>query len=348
MKLSFKYCLGLCALLVMTACSHHEDEPIKPAEERTVLFLTNRGEIYNQHHELVCQLPKCDYASQIISDKNDYFVSGTNQNERVGYWKNGKWNTLHVDFIDDVDHWIDGIGKWEYYIYLLDYPNVLKNSGIFPLERADEFIPAYMAALAVSEGNCFVVGQLRNNVTGSGYLPAMYHEHKGRFTPEYLPVPDGTLDGYCSGIYAYNGTHTLVGGSVDGWPAIWVDKQLQILPLTELVYEDYVNQNVPLGVVVSLTECEGEVYAVGSEPLGDHPFVATMWHNGVIEHLIHDAESDASEALKVMTYGSDFYVVTLEYNLGDDGEYVTTTVLWKNGEFVKAYYNLATISFTIV
>ena len=75
----------------------------------------------------------------------------------MGYWKNGKWNTLHVDFIIDVDHRTVGIAKWDYNIYLLDYPNVLRNSGIFRLLDSENFTPA-MHGISVSEGECCVVG----------------------------------------------------------------------------------------------------------------------------------------------------------------------------------------------
>lgn len=348
MKSLFKYSLVLGAVLMLTACNHHAEEPFKPIEKRTVLFLTNKGEIYNQNRELVRQLPGCIYASQIISDGDDYFVSGTNENERVGYWKNGKWNTLHVDFIDDVDHWIDGIGKWEYYIYLLDYPNVLKNSGIFPLEDADKFLPA-KEALFVSDGKCYVVGQKRTKESGSNYLPVIYHEHKGKYTPEMLPIPDGAKDGYCTCVYAYDGTRTLVGGSADGWPVIWVDKQLQILPLTDYDYGTYLDEDVVIGEVHSVTECEGDIYAVGVEHAGKYPLVATLWHNGVIEHLVYDTEhAKWTESFEVKTYGSDVYVVTLEYSYDSKGELVTTSVLWVNGKVVNAYPGLATTSFTVL
>ena len=93
-------------VLAIGTCSHDEPgSPFKPLEERRVLVLNYDGEIYDQHGEMVMQLPNCTYATEIISDGDDYFVSGVQSKDRVGYWKNGKWNTLHVDFIDDVDHW---------------------------------------------------------------------------------------------------------------------------------------------------------------------------------------------------------------------------------------------------
>ena len=148
----------MCALVSLSSCEHHEPvNPIKPVDERTVLVLTYNGEVFDQYGDLVSKLPNCLYAAEIISDGEDFFASGTHAKGRVGYWKNGKWNTLHVDFIDDVDHWVYGIGKWDYYFYLLDVPNVLKNSGIFPLENFHDFVPP-RHALAVSEGKCYVIG----------------------------------------------------------------------------------------------------------------------------------------------------------------------------------------------
>ena len=107
------YCLAACTLTLLSSCEHDEPvNPIKPLDQRTVLLMTPSGEIYDQNGEFVTQLPNCTFAAEIISDGDDYFVSGVQSKGRVGYWKNGKWNTLHVDFIDDVDHWTYGIGKW--------------------------------------------------------------------------------------------------------------------------------------------------------------------------------------------------------------------------------------------
>ena len=137
MKHIFQFCIcAFSTLLLLSSCHHDEPgNPFKPLDKRTVLVLSTDGEIFDQHGELVTQLPNCTFANEIIADGNDYFVSGVQSKDRVGYWKNGKWSTLHIDFIDDVDHRTYGIGKWDYYIFLLDIPNVLKNSGIFPLEK---------------------------------------------------------------------------------------------------------------------------------------------------------------------------------------------------------------------
>lgn len=335
-------------LILMASCQRDEPENwIKPEGERTVLFLTPRGEIYNQDEELVTTLPRCTYASQIISDKGDYFVSGTNENEKVGYWKNGKWVTLHVDFVDDVNHWIDGMAKWDYYIYLLDYPNVLKNSGIFRLEDGGRYLPAKQA-LAVSEGVCYVVGMKITDDSHGEYLPVLYTEHKGVFKPETLPLTPQGIRGECSCVYAYNRSHCLIGGSVNGWPVIWVDKQLQVLSLSQATIDNY-DEGYALGEVHSLTECNGEIYAAGVEPFDGKASVATIWHNGTITHLEHyPHKSLSSEVVEIMTYGTDVYVATLEFFFDEEGEFVTNTILWKNGVVVKAYTGLQTTSFTII
>lgn len=330
----------------LSSCSKDSaDEPFKPIDKRTVLLLTSEGVIYNQNFEQVMQLPYCTFASQIISEGNDYFVSGTyekNGNAKVGYWKNGKWNTLHVDFIEDVDHWIYGIGKWDYYIYLLDYPNVLKNSGIFPIEDGEHFAPAAQA-LAVSEGKCYVVGANQVDEDGFIFMPVLYTEHKGRYTAEFLPVPPGTESGECNSVYAYDVVHTLIGGSVDDRPVVWNDKQLQILPLTHFDESDPY-----AGTVHSVTVCDGHIYAAGDEAIESGGRVATLWRDNEIIHLLHDPTCDLSEAIEVMAYGNDVYVVTLEHGIDADGESTTTSVLWRNGEIVKVYPGLRVKDFTVL
>ena len=58
-------------LLLATSCERNEpDNWIKPEGERTVLFLTPQGQIYNQDQELVTTLPNCSYANQIIAFTN--------------------------------------------------------------------------------------------------------------------------------------------------------------------------------------------------------------------------------------------------------------------------------------
>ena len=349
MNNKFTLLLILPLLLLLTAsCEHDEPENwIRPDDQRTVLFLTPQGKIFDQNLELVVDLPDCNFSGQIISDKGDYFVSGINQKEKIGYWKNGKWTTLHVDFRDDNDHWIYGMGKWEYNLYLLDYPNVLKNSGLFRLVDADRYYPGTQA-LAVSEGKCYVVGSKITDESNGNYLPVLYTEHKSKFEFEMLPVTDNTTTGECSCVYAYDRTHTLIGGSINGWPVLWVDKELQVLPLSEASFDNY-DELTSLGQVTSLTECNGEIYAVGEEPFGGKFSVATIWHNGTIHHLQYFPEkSMSSESVKIMTYGDDFYIVTLEYYFDENDEFTTTTVLWKNEVPIKAYIGLQTNSFTVI
>lgn len=336
----------IATMVLLASCSKDKaDEPFKPVDRRTVLLLTEEGYIYNQNYEQVAQLPHCTYASQIISDGSDYFVSGTYENGnkvRVGYWKNGKWTTLHVDFIDDVDHWIYGIGKWDYYLYLLDHPNVLKNSGIFPIVNGGKFAPAAQA-LAVSQGKCYVVGGLQTDEDGFIFMPVICNERNGKFVPEFLPVPAGTEMGFCNCIYAYNVTHTIIGGNIDDRPVLWIDKQLNILPLTYLG-----TNSAYFGEVRSVTECSGHIYAVGDESKEGGDRVATLWLDNEIHHLVHSESTEWSTAVEVMSYGSDVYVVTLEYGTDEAGEAVASTVLWMNGEFVKFYPGLKTKSFTVI
>ena len=173
--------IALAALLLLTACDHDEPvDPIKPLSERTLLVIGQEGNICDINGVLIKQLPDCRTVTQIIVEGEDYFVSGVNSKDKVGYWKNGKWNTLHVDFIDDVDHWTFGIAKWDYNIYLLDYPNVLRNSGIFPLRESENFTPSNHG-ISVSEGKCYVVGTESKPVGEFMFVnsPVIYTERKG-------------------------------------------------------------------------------------------------------------------------------------------------------------------------
>ena len=337
----FYHLLAVCALLLLSSCEHDEPGvPIKPVDERTVLVLTHEGEIYDQNGDFVTQLPYCTFAAEIISEGNDYFVSGVQSKERVGYWKNGKWNTLHVDFIEDVDHLTYGIAKWDYYIYLLDLPNVLRNSGIFPLENFHDFMPAEHA-LAVSEGKCYVVGYGFGEETGFvSYLPVLYTDYK----KEFLPMPKGALTGECHAIYAYDRDHTIIGGMIDAMPAVWVDKQFEVYPVTfprdTLAEDEYL-----IGRVQSVTKCNDHIYAAGFEYDYDKNLYATLWIDGVPEHYLSGWECSSSQALEILSYGDDVYMLTTEYNEEIDE---VRTHLWMNGRLIKTYVNIQPADFTVL
>lgn len=162
-----------------------------------------------------------------------------------------------------------------------------------------------------------------------------------------LPLFDKGIRGECTCVYAYDRNHCLIGGSINGWPVIWVDKKLQVMPLSEASFDNF-DANTTLGEVCSLTECYGDIFAGGSEPYHDKS-VATVWHNGEITHLEYYPEkSISSEVVEIMAYGSDIYVVTLEYFYNENSEFITNTILWKNGAPVRAYAGLQTTSFTVI
>lgn len=336
--------LATCALTLLSSCEHDEPvDPIKPLEKRTVLVLTYNGEIYDQTGKLVKQLPNCTYASEIISDGDDYFVAGVQSKERVGYWKNGKWTTLHVDFIEDVDHWIYGIGKWDSYIYLLDMPNVLKNSGIFPLEDCEHFTAADRS-LRVSDGKCYVIGY---DLTGNEnvHIPVLYsNRSKDTFKKEYLPMPAEAKSGECYALYAYDRNHTIVGGIIDRMPAVWVDKQYRIYEVSapELLEEG----SFPIGRIESVTMSGDHIYAAGFEYDENIRLIATVWIDGIPTHYMNNMNTEnISQALEVFSYGDDVYVLTYE----NDEEIGDVYYLWLNGNIIMTYpADIGAIDFTVL
>lgn len=340
----FYLLLAVCAVWLASSCSHDEPvNPIKPVDERTVLLVTSSGEIYDQTGKMVLQLSNCTFASEIIADGEDYFVAGVQSKGRVGYWKNGKWHTLHVDFINDVDHWTYGIGKWDYYIYLLDIPNVLKNSGIFPLEDCQYFIPADHA-LRVTEGTCYVIGYEETSVEAH-YAPVLYsNRSKDTYKKEYLPMPPGAQTGECKAIYAYDRDHTVIGGIIDRKPAVWVDKQCRIYDVSypELLQEG----TYPVGRIEAITMCNGHIYAAGFEYNAALDLIATMWTDGIPAHYeAREGVGSTSQAIGIYSYGDDVYLLTREYS-GDNGSLMTH--LWLNGHIIMSYPDIEASGFTVL
>ena len=335
------YLLVICILTLLSSCEHDEPgNPIKPVDERTVLVMTSEGEIYDQNGELVKQLPYCTFAAEIISDGDDYFVSGVQSKDRVGYWKNGKWNTLHVDFLDDVEHRTYGIGKWDYYIYLLDMPNVLKNSGIFRLEDYHDFIPANHA-LRVSEGKCYVIGYgFDDNDEISQYKPVLYTDYK----KEFLPMPEGAITGECHAIYAYDRNHTVIGGIIDRKPAVWIDKEYRIYETSYPALA--LDGDALLGRIDAITMSGGHIYGAGWELNERYRLVATVWIDGVPNHFLSgDSCVSSSQAKDIYSYGNDVYLLTSEYNNETDE---TVNHLWLNGQLIMSYPGIEASGFTVL
>lgn len=68
---------------MLAACEHDDPvNPIKAREERTVLLLSSEGHIYDQTGTIIKELPNCEEALEIISDGDDYFVSGKTTRDR--------------------------------------------------------------------------------------------------------------------------------------------------------------------------------------------------------------------------------------------------------------------------
>lgn len=350
MKRIFYCCFFvIVALLSLSSCQHDEPNPIKPVEERNILLINGIADIYNLEGEIVTTLPECKSVSQIILEGNDYFIAGTSTKDRVGYWKNGKWNTLHVDFKNEVNPRVFGIAKWDYYIYLYKFDYVLKNSGIFRLKDPENFMPARHGISAIG-GACYVVGSKLVETPVHARVPIIYSEHKGEFVDERLPLPDGVTSGEANAVYAYERNHVIVGGYVGQEPAIWIDNQVQVLPRSY----DVTNGSTitPNGTVDAVTYIDGHYYAVGSEYYDENNLIATVWRDGVpIYHLKStDDGFESSEVMDIQAYGSDLYVLTQEYTLVDKGEYVSSimsSVLWMNDKVLGQIKYKGMISFAV-
>ncbi|MBR6284028.1 MAG: hypothetical protein IKR25_07020 [Muribaculaceae bacterium] len=348
-RLFFNAILASCFLLLFTACQKDDPETVKRRGERQIYVLTYEGHIYDLMGDRIMELPNCEYASEIISDGDDYFVSGKNSKDKVGYWKNGKWNTLHIDFIDNVNHETEGIAKWDYYIYLFDYPYILKNSGIFPIEDCENFNTSGQC-LSVSNGKCYLAGLEYHN--GEPNDAVLYYEYKGHYAKAILPKPSDDVSGHATTIYAYDTDHTIVGGHVGFEPCIWVDKQLQVLPRT--FNPPIPEYDIPLGHVSSVTQLNGHIYAAGFETDDERNDQAVLWVDGVPQH-IHSGRQEKvifSYADELIAYGDDLYMLTFEcYEKtmpNGETDSAIDILIWMNDRIIAKYNNIDIINFTVV
>ena len=347
MRYRFNYfLLAVCAAFLFSSCTH--DEPtVKRRGERQIYVLTSEGHIYDLMGDRIMELPDCEYASEIISDGDDYFVSGKNSKDKVGYWKNGKWNTLHIDFIDNVSHETQGIAKWDYYIYLFDYPYILKNSGIFPIEDCEYFSASN---LAVSNGKCYIAGgEFHGDDPNDAVL---YYESKGRYAKAILPKPSADVDGHATTIFAYDTDHTIVGGHVGMEPCIWVDKELQVLP--RIFNAPNPASYLTLAHVSSVAYQNGHIYACGYETDCDGQDKAVMWVDGVPQ-LIHSGRQEKivfSFAEELIPYGDDLYMLTFEcYEKplpNGEIDHEIDILIWMNDRIIAKYNGIDIVNFTVV
>ena len=333
----FYLIIAITAVLSFTSCDHDEPvNPIKPESERTVLAIDTHGNIYDINGVLLKTLPNCRVVTQIIVEDGDYFVSGVSTKEKVGYWKNGKWNTLHVDFVDDVDHWTFGIAKWDYNIYLLDYPNVLRNSGIFRLKDSEKFTPA-SHGISVTEGKCYVVGTENEPADNFTFIskPVIYTERKGAYEKSYLPLPPGADQGQCLAVYAYDRTHYVAGGDTGGLATIWEDDKVYTLPR---LFNHEIGPGITSSVVAVCKKGE-HIYAAGIEYGQNHLPVTIFWNDGVPQKLVRSTDERVISSVGDMTiYGDDVYILTREspfsVSIGQDE---ITSLIWKNGECISSF-----------
>lgn len=347
MKHLFFYAvMAACAVVMLSSCEHDDSvDPIKPREERTILLLSSEGYIYDQTGKKIKELPYCEEANEIISDGDDYFVSGKTTKERIGYWKNGKWNTLHVDFIEDVEHWTSGIGKWDYYIFLFDYPNILRNSGIFPLVDCEDFVPA-SKCMSVSEGKCYVVG--RDHPDNDYQNALLYSEYKGEYVKTILPKSREDVNAAAYAVFAYDRTHTVVGGRVGEDPCLWVDGQLQILPRLYDTH-DKTGEGMPVAYVNSVTYSNGHIYAVGSDNKEDGSETSMLWIDG--EPYLMESDQEGlywSWATEIISYGDDWYALSLEMYDAPGDDHGLSILVWLNGEVYRKFHGIDIVNFTVL
>ena len=340
----------ICALLALSSCDKDDEPTIKRRGERQIYVLTSEGHIYDLMGDRIMTLPNCEYATEIISDGKDYFVSGKSTKDRVGYWKNGKWNTLHIDFIDEVDHETQGIAKWDYYIFMFDYPYVLKNSGIFPLDDCENFSPPSQC-IAVSNGKCYLTGVEWHDDDAPNDA-VLYYEHKGHYAKAILPKPSPDVSGHATTIYAWDTEHTIVGGHVGTEPCIWVDRELQVLPRTfnPPPYE----LEVPLGHVSSTTNLNGHIYACGYEEDDNHKLQAVLWVDGVPQHIQSPRRETMlfSFAEELIAYGDDLYMLTIECykpaSSDAEDDFEIDILIWMNDRVIARYNNIDVVNFTVI
>lgn len=329
--------LAIAALAAfMGACGNDEPTPsidddnvvqVKEEADRTVLIGAEDGKVYNMKDGSVyAALPGCEEVNNMAMHGEDYYVAGYGTNRGGFYWHNGEPVSLEADI-----HETDDIARSYDHVYVLAHAGEVGYSVYRDGTLVAQTSEAQLHALAAYANNFYAVGSKREAV------PALWTNNG------VVELSNGGYPTVATGIDLVannqNVTHYIVGyhsQTVDGAalkiPCLWRNGSLSTLPLN--FTESEKNRNTyRSGMANDVAHRGQDIFVAGSRTDATNTR-ATVWissatdDDAVRTYWQADGNVDA-QAQKMLVYGSDLYVLTVEHNRDTD---TWCTRVWMNHE----------------
>ena len=314
---------------LLASCGSDEPTPrvddddvvqVKSEENRTVLIGASDGKVYNmQGGAVYATLPGCTAITNMTMHGEDYYASGTTDNGTLTYWSNGRAVPLSgsgstVDIVRVHDE-----------IYALGSDGTLYANGTAStsLTQGD---PAaivrnsrgYGVACNTSDGIVWKIGS-----TSSTTSQANAHATSADLVST-AAATTFNLAGY---------TQQVAGGQQTYTPCLWLNGSANAMTLDINHSErEQNNHTYSSGQVMDVAHNGQTIIAVGNRS-GGNTQVATVWLTSASDD-VDDAKTYwqadgnvTASAVRVLVYGGDIYVMTVEHNLDTDA---WCTRIWMN------------------
>lgn len=345
--MKFKTITMLLLAGMLVACNNDEPTPsggtaiqVKSEADRTILIGAENGKVYNMKEGSVyATLPGCTEINDMTMHGEDYYVTGKTTNGMMTYWVNGKATLLGnnqgytacvAKSYDNV--YVVGVandGLWSVY---KNGSNTNVSSNVTPID------------MAANGDNYFAIG----NGAVCGFMLASQSVpltvKAGSFYSAIDLVASNVVSYYIAGYKkdVVNGTDTYT-------PCFWAKERQIFLPVN--FTEKEVNQSIYKGgKALAISHKGADIYLAGWRNDGTNQ-VPTVWvtssSNDTDDTKAYwKAEGNVdAEATKMLVYGSDIYVMTVEHNL-DTHTYCTR--IWMNHELKGTVNGIVGVDFVVI
>ena len=264
-------------------------------------------------------IPSNPILNGIQSLENDIYLLGTNNNQ-IGVWKNQEPLPIDLDvfsnsssediFVSEMEVAIVGRGVINGTLRGTLWRG--SNSQTLPVAFVGEASTEF-SAIAINHGSTFIVG--RTNVFNSSSSSPTVWVNNTSF-PLPLPITENKGGKTEDIAIANNGTEYIVGKVFSNKPIIWINRELNVLPLPGGLTPVFME------ITAVTVDENGNYYVIGYVNDSDGVIKAVIWKNGIFSFLSNDIDS-FSLANDVTVFRDDIYVV---------GTIGGQAVVWKNGE----------------
>lgn len=345
--------LSLAALLA--GCGNDEPKPdsggnaitVKSEADRTILIAdapgalgSGVGKVYNlKDGSVYASLPHCMEINDMTMYGEEFYIAGKSSTSRVTYWTNHG-----QEVVMDEAGTAQGVVRTgsNIYVYVGDEQGAgtVYRNGVKHAQTNQAGSPV---AFAANGENFYALGLGPKLWTNSGVVKLP--DNNLRAFPTNI---DLSVSSQGTSVYVTGHVNNLVNGVDIAVPCLWINGNLSTLPLnfTEREQNSHTYQQ---GWAWDVSHKNMDLYAVGSRFDGTS-YTATVWvHSAYGENQVktywHPEGNIDSQARRTLVYGSDVYVMVVEYN-HDTNQYCTR--IWMNHELKGTLNGVAGDGFVVI